>query len=557
MRINTTAKDVHEELKKEMPEIYPQRYQGYKVDSVNYNVIVSDIETYWNTEARFREGFKGDDENKVVTIPNFFTKINGIYKDKKKYIEFVKMLRESSNTVTLSESYYGTNLLETSDAFCENRGKNYDKNNFEIDYLNHTVYDYVVAPTIQNVLSGSIYCFRIKNSPAFTFEYLTSDKKQLVLDVLDRILMNPNNDLKLKTISDYMNLISIALTLDMKFINMINNFDYGLEIPKIVVSKIDFSKETAMFLYLMNEMGIDIVILSPNGKSNIEKYYDINNISLGFFDSEFDLETQIVLDIDKEKIKQEKKEAQKEKRDNFIEELCFPYCIWGPLLLILTIIGEVLRWNGFVNTGIQLVSLIIFIILQCLFCESNEKLPILTTLYGVLIAIFIVILSVRGIYALYCAETNPQSSTYYYSGFQIIEEEENISENFTIHQRDDAVILAESYKTMYYYLENNSRNQFDIVFEIWLNNNRIYCSSKMEPITYTQVLYLDTYLPDGDTTLTVKYYKDEGYDAKSESNVVIGEQDFTVHVLTEEETEEIKNKISEDGATTVYDYEIN
>lgn len=560
MIINTTAKQVHEELKKDMPEIYPQRYQGYKVNSVNYNVIISDIETYWNTEARFREGFSGDDETKTVTVPNFFTKVNGIYKDKEKYVKFVKMLRESSNTITINENYYiPSNIIELRDEFMENRGEDYDRNQFKTDYLDYTVHDYSVEPTIQNVLTGNIYCFRIKNTKDFTFEYLTSDKKQLVLDVMTRILMDSNNVMKLKTASDYTEFVSFVMTLDQKYINMLNNFDYGLEVPKLVVSEAELNKTTARLLYFMNEMGVDIVILSPSGKSNVEKYYDINNLSLGYFDLDFDLDTQIVLDSDKARIKEEKKEESKKKVHDFIEELCFPYCLWPILMLGFTILGEVLGWRGWVNTLIQAIFLFILIIMECFFCDSGEDIPVLTTMYGIGIAIFVVVLCGRGIYYLYQSETNPQKSTNYYSGFQNIEEEAVTEDGFTIRQRDEAVIKGEGYTAMYYYLENNSNNQFNIVFEIWVGNNIIYRSDTMNPLTYIKVIHLESELPEGDTVLTAKYYKDEGYNPKSSDNVCIGEKEFTVHVLTDAEREKLEKEIKENNNQPVelYGYEIN
>lgn len=561
MLINTTAKKVHEELKKEMPEIYPQRFQGYKVDSANYNVIISDIETYWNTEARFREGFTSNEELKTVTIPNFFTKVNGIYRDKKKYIEFVKMLRESSNTITLEKDCSFYDILELKDEFYDAIDKNdgYDKSNFSTEYFNTENYDFVTEPTISNVLSGLFYCFRIKNSNEFRFEYLTSDKKQLVLDTVIRIITDSRNPLRLKSLSDYTQFISLALTFDNIFINMLNNFDYGLEIPKIVVSTSNLNKTTAMFLYLMNEMGIDIVILSPSGKSNVEKYYDINNLSLGFFDTEFDLDSEVVLDSDKEKIKKKKKEEQKivKKRqlENFIELIYFPHCLWGILVLIPVITGMLFHWNGFLNTIVQIGALIVALIYWIAFGDSGEKKAwLMTWFYGILFSAIVVLLCVRGIYAIYRVETNPQDNTTFYSGFQNIEEEEIIGTEFTIRQRDEGVVVNKN--NLFYYLENNSRNQFNIVFEVCLNNAIIYRSAEMEPLNYVKHFYLESNIPDGDTTLTIKYYKAEDYDARSNNNTSIGERDFVVHSLTEEEYEEIQEKIRSDGSADSYGYTI-
>ena len=55
----------------------------YNINPIYLNATLDDVKNYWNEEVRFREGFEIDKENRIVKIPNFYIKIDGVYKDKK------------------------------------------------------------------------------------------------------------------------------------------------------------------------------------------------------------------------------------------------------------------------------------------------------------------------------------------------------------------------------------------------------------------------------------------------------------------------------------------
>ena len=64
----------------------------YNINPIYLNATLEDVKNYWNEEVRFREGFEIDKENKIVKIPNFYIKIDGVYKDRKKYISLLNDL---------------------------------------------------------------------------------------------------------------------------------------------------------------------------------------------------------------------------------------------------------------------------------------------------------------------------------------------------------------------------------------------------------------------------------------------------------------------------------
>ena len=83
MKVKTMAKEVQDDISKDIPYLYPWALQKHKVKSVNYDIVLSDINTYWSQPAHLREGFHVSEDE--VTIPTFFTKLNGVMKNKKEY----------------------------------------------------------------------------------------------------------------------------------------------------------------------------------------------------------------------------------------------------------------------------------------------------------------------------------------------------------------------------------------------------------------------------------------------------------------------------------------
>jgi hypothetical protein len=69
-----------------------------------------------------------------------------------------------------------------------------------------------------------------------------------------------------------------VLNMDRRFVHMINNFDYSLINPKLVVyieKDLIFEKEIAFLMLLLSKIGFDIINLCPSGANCIENV--INN----------------------------------------------------------------------------------------------------------------------------------------------------------------------------------------------------------------------------------------------------------------------------------------
>ncbi|MDC9467556.1 YceG family protein, partial [Clostridioides difficile] len=90
-----------------------------------------------------------------------------------------------------------------------------------------------------------------------------------------------------------------VLNMDKKLVHMINNFDYALINPKLVIymkEAVVFDKKTGFLLLLLSKIGFDIIMLSPGGDNCIEnvissKVIDIHRLDKMIY--QFDLDEKV------------------------------------------------------------------------------------------------------------------------------------------------------------------------------------------------------------------------------------------------------------------------
>ena len=279
MQMRTMAKEVHDEIGKDIQGIHPWQYQKLNLVSLNYEAILEDILTYWNQDARFREGFKVDNDN--IYIPNFFTKVNGIHKNKNDYVKFVQYLKDAKNTLFLDKNLSFYNILDSMNVGMgkvenflfekkeyEFYVKKYQKKNEESDTFYYPI-------SRQNILKYKFLGYTIESKYS-TFQNLTSYKQEQLIRIMNKISEEKKDEWS-KT--QFESFYSICFSLPENIISLINNYDYSFEIPKIIFIGDNINWETMIVLSILNEFSFDILLLQPSGKSNIEKYMDINELS--------------------------------------------------------------------------------------------------------------------------------------------------------------------------------------------------------------------------------------------------------------------------------------
>ncbi len=525
MRINTTAKEVHKELEK--LGVYPWQYQDYKLVSLNYNVVISDIETYWNTEARFREGFRVDDEKKEIYVPNFFTKVNGIHNKLEDYKKFVLMLKSAKNTVVIDKEEFpfwdistkksDDRKICTTKSEAENRGK-------EDDFC---------ELTIKNLLKKKFFIYEIEHS---TFDELTSSKQKTLFSLIQRILVEKKEEW---TEEDMLRFISCCLNLPESIIVTLNNFDYNFDIPKILYTLNTVSESTAMYLWILNELGFDILILEPSGRNTIEKHCDINSISLGYFVSEVEFnkiktDEEKRIEEEKEKIKaeKEKQRKKKEKKEHFFDTIGFIVeeiqdhflaFIWYVAAIVLPFLTGFLWWKAsglmmlIIAGGYGIILLVSGFILSDCDCFDDDDMAGRALVASIIFAV--ILLCSRGIWYM-VTDPDFNRSTHTHDGFcEITEDFEEGENGYLIHYRKDAV-GQDGYHYAYLYIENNAENTTDMYFVVKYKNKVLYESGKISPMEYCPKISFDSEvdLPIGEHDLLVEFYRyNSNDDVKTES----------------------------------------
>jgi hypothetical protein len=74
-------------------------------------------------------------------------------------------------------------------------------------------------------------------------------------------------------------ILYIILNLDKKTLQLIQQFDFTREIPKVIVISVNESMATledAIYLLFLNLIGFDIAVFTPTGYRNIDKYISRN-----------------------------------------------------------------------------------------------------------------------------------------------------------------------------------------------------------------------------------------------------------------------------------------
>lgn len=516
MKTKTMAREVYDNIEKEIESIHPWQYQKLNLISVNYDVILEDIKTYWNQQGRFREGFKVENEN--IYVPNFFTKINGIHKNKKEYIEFVKELIDSKNTIVLSNDFnLNTVSLDYMNPIGDSKTVLYEKQEFSTFIGEEFIY---YEPTIKNILEHKFLGYIIKNSN-YTFDTLTSSKQKQILKILKKYLVEKRDEYSKEELET---IISICFSIPDNIISLINNFDYSYDIPKIVVTTKYINKKLALLLMVLNDLAIDILLLEPSGKSTIERYMDIGELSLGYFVDDFNMKEEMI--SKSQKVKENISKFLKNGFNILINNIT-PLLCYLPLIVILGIVTYgMFKFSGGINTIIQLVALfLIYRISKYIYEEFNDS----DIFAGSHIVSFIgicILLFIRFVIFSYSCEVETTT----YSGYINIEEKKIVCENgYIIKTKDDAIMQDDS-KTLYCYIENNSENDENIYFEVIVGNSIVYTSTKIEPLEYVKQFTIDCNLPIGENKVKIKYYF---YDSSLDNPLTeefLGEKEILVHV---------------------------
>lgn len=198
------------------------------------------MDIYWKEPLKLRPGFNFD--NEIVTLPVFFTKIDGVYRDLDEYYCLLDKLQIKDFSYFID---YDENIRPLSRPFTR-EGYNlsfYILNTFKINQK------------------------AIIKDGGFSISNLSLKWQETILSKVEETILS---DMFIEGLSkdDIVRGLYTVLNMNEKLIYMINSFDYANVNPKLIIyieQMKMFTKEIVFLLLVLSKVGFVIVIFTPGG----------------------------------------------------------------------------------------------------------------------------------------------------------------------------------------------------------------------------------------------------------------------------------------------------
>ena len=229
----------------------------------NINPIVlkttyDEVGVYWNEPAKFRPSFESVGD--LVTVPTIFLKVNGVNEN---YLSDIKKM-VNRNTL-LYQSY----PIQLQPSVMSRMGSLRDFSK-------------------QLVFRDSVDFERLIKSEYYTYGVYSQETQQLIVDKAKKLIELNWCNMPPKTL--VYEIIDTVFRLPQNILQMIHNFDFTGEIPKIIVfngTSQPCTLSDCIILMFLKLIGFDIVIFAPTGYRVIEQYISnqwFNENTIGQYD---------------------------------------------------------------------------------------------------------------------------------------------------------------------------------------------------------------------------------------------------------------------------------
>lgn len=289
-KVTTYAKKATNELEQTLYNdtgIYkPWQFSDGTTRPIFMDSVIEDTLTYWDEPAKLRPGFKTN--GKIVHTPTFFTKISGVYRDVNEYYELIERLKGAKKY-----AFYESPHL-TAVGFGQSRAIQY-----------HNMPTQITTQNLSNFNQQDLYSLAFCLNPDQTIKRdavmqhvlykkmltLRVDLQEFILSKLEETFSSSNLSFFNFPITDKerVRLMAATFTAEDRLLNLIEGYDFTADVPKVIMyvnSRDTFNQDDAMLLGLLRMMGLDVLLLSPNGANNIELVISdkfINQIKLDEF----------------------------------------------------------------------------------------------------------------------------------------------------------------------------------------------------------------------------------------------------------------------------------
>ena len=246
IRMATTAYNAQKELDKILYSdtgLFRNR-QFIRSMPLTLKTTYDEISILWGQEAKYRPGF--DTNNNRVIVPNIFAKVCGVENgDTAKYFQDIGNLLKEDKLIYISKFPYITN--ETT----------------------NTIKQYAY----KFIKNKKILPDEIKHHKEYKYDFLDRNIQDYILEKIQDIIEQKLIDLNTPQIDNI--IVSTLLNLDKETLRLIQQFDFTKNIPKLIVFSSEetmASLEDCIYILFLNLVGFDIVVFTPTGYRNIDKY---------------------------------------------------------------------------------------------------------------------------------------------------------------------------------------------------------------------------------------------------------------------------------------------
>lgn len=285
-KIKSTAsyvqESVYDNLFKNKELYYTNQFIDYEVAPLLFEGVIPDFYNTFVNDVRFREGFKVNEETKTVFFSHFFTEVQGVQKDYEEYVKLVRHLLKAKNTIFFIKKEYDKVLLDENIKESKRNGEIFlEKNIFMINdeiITRRMFYFSELAFTVNK--DGTYNLEDIKKVSFYNLRNLKEKTVNYIFKVFNEVISTPlvffNKDL---SFLEKTKLLFLMLLVNPLVYKLLERFDYTNSAPKIVIyldNQDELKENMCQVLTILSMLGIDIVILSPNGKSGLDKYINQN-----------------------------------------------------------------------------------------------------------------------------------------------------------------------------------------------------------------------------------------------------------------------------------------
>ena len=262
--LTRNAKEIHEEhsvtlqMQREMDSMLfsegvyrPWQFRDGTTKSLFMKSTIIDLMNNYNEPAKVRAGFRTD--GMLVTVPNLFFQIDGVYSDWKEYNRLVEICTSSENTIIITDA--GRSLA------------------------GHVVpHEEKLKLVFCELSDGTMDSGELMKMDIYHWGKYRDALEDLMLEKINEMIRDWDCMFKNKISRELkFDIICDILSMDEKIIKMVDGFDYTGKIPKAVffLENEDFIEDRILYIVgYMVTIGFDVVVFSPAGLMSIDSVFD-------------------------------------------------------------------------------------------------------------------------------------------------------------------------------------------------------------------------------------------------------------------------------------------